>query len=265
MRDWLFCILEILVYTFGVMGCCALVVEQCHRAIYALLGRRVGRVFWYATALPGAPVHELGHALMCLIFGHRIERCRLFPTRRGAACVEHSYTLRNPWAAFGNLPIALGPILSGLAVMLGVLALLFPQTLTIYTDAVAQLQAQSLTLPQAAAASLSMVRALVSETAVPLLPRIFGGYLLLSMSLHVRLSVADLRGMAPGIPYAVLLSALAATVITLAGADALATTTAALQAFALLQCALFALILLFSLLCLAAAAVWRMIVGIVKL
>jgi hypothetical protein len=71
--------------------------------------------------------------------------------------------------------------------------------------------------------------------------------------------------MAPGIPYAVLLATLAATVIALIGEQALAATTAALQAWALLQCALFALILLFSLLCLGAAAVWRMIVAIVRL
>ena len=265
MRDWLFCILEILVYTFGVMGVCALMVEQCHRATYALLGRRPGRVFWYATALPGAPVHELGHAAMCLLFGHRIERCRLFPTRHGSACVEHSYAPRNPWAAFGNLPIALGPILSGLAVMLAALALAFPQTLLVYTDAVAQLQGEGLSLSRAFMASLSMVRTLLTEASTPLAARLLGGYLLLSMSQHVRLSVADLRSIAPGIPYAVLLATLVATIIALIGEQALAATTAALQAWALLQCALFALILLFSLLCLGAAAVWRMIVAIVRL
>ena len=90
-----------------------------------------------------------------------------------------------------------------------------------------------------------------------------GGYLLLSMSQHVRLSVADLRSMAPGIPYAVLLATLAATVIALIGEQALAATTAALQAWALLQCALFALILLFSLICLVLAAACRLILNCV--
>ena len=264
MRDWLFCILELLVYTFGVMGVCALIVEQCHRATYALLGRGVGRFFWYATALPGAPIHELGHALLCLIFGHRIEAFHPLPGAHGAACVEHSYNRRNPWAAMGNVWIAMGPILSGLAVMLLVLYAIFPQALTVYGDAVDALLSGGLSAGSTVALAGDMLRALLTAKS-PWWLLVIGWYLLLSMSQHVRLSVADLRSMAPGLPWVVCAAALVATLITLLGESALAATTAALQSYALLQCALFALILLFSLVCLAAAAVWRMVIAIVRL
>ncbi|MBQ7338307.1 MAG: hypothetical protein IJW40_07630 [Clostridia bacterium] len=260
MRSWLLCMVEILTYTFGVMAVCAYVVEQCHRATYALLGRRAGRFFWYATALPGAPIHELGHALMCLLFCHRIEEFHLLPGRSHAACVEHSYHRKNPYAAFGNIPIALGPLFSCLAVMLGVLYLAFPNTMTTYLDTISALQdSGSISMMEAGREMWKMIRSLFTEASTPRFLRLLGAYLLVSMSLHVRLSTADLRSMAPGIPWAVLTTAVIAAVITLLGETALAATTAALQSFALLQCALFALILLITLLCLAVAALLRMI------
>ncbi len=266
MRHFLFCMLELLVYVYGVTGLCALLVEQCHRATYALLRPRAGRIFWYITALPGVPVHELGHAAMCLLFFHRIERIRLWPSARANACVEHSYSRRNPYAAYGNIWIGLGPILSGIAVILLVLRVAFPSALTVYGESIAHLQ-----LPDAPPAGTvlqmlwDMLRALFTETRAHPLLQVLGVYLLLSMSQHVRLSVADLRGMAPGIPWAVLLAAITAAVITLLGETALASTTAALQAFALLQCALFALVLLISAFCLGAAVIYRIMVTIAHL
>lgn len=257
MRDWLFCTLELLVYTFGVAGVCALIVEQCHRAVYALLGSRAGRIFWYVTALPGVPVHELGHALLCPVFLHRIEHFYCLPSRRHTPCVEHSYDRRNPYAALGNLFIGLGPILSGLALMLAILHLLFPQAAAAYTAALSALQ-QGATTPLSLSLPITMLHALFTESATPVWLLPIGWYLLLSLSMHVRLSVADLRGMAPGIPWAVLLAASIAAVITLLGQDALAATTLALQRYALFQSALLALILFFSLFSLAFAAVLRM-------
>lgn len=264
MRNWLICLVEILVYTFGVAGVCAYLTECTHRATFALLGRRAGRFFWYATALPGAPVHELGHALFCLLFAHRIERIRLLPDHRGAACVDHSYTRRNPYAALGCVPIALGPIFSCLLVMLLVLRGLFPDALAVYSGTLEGLR-ENTGLPPAEVlrCGWGIIRALFSDHSYPVLVRISGIYLLLSMSLHVRLSVADLRSMAPGFPWVVLLSALIAAIIALTGEAALVATTAALQAFALLQCALFALILLFSLICLVLAAACRLILNCV--
>lgn len=265
MRDWLFCILEVLVYTCGVMSVCAYGIELCHRATYALLGRRVSRFFWYATALPGAPVHELGHALFCPIFAHRIERFRPLPMGQNAACVEHSYNRRNPWAALGNIVIGIGPILSGFAVMIAVLYGIFPAAMHTCADAVSEIcRSGSVGGQQLVHFPLAFLGAMIVETSTPRWLQPIGWYLLLSMSLHVRLSAADLRSMAPGIPWAVLAAVLIATVIVLLGADATTAATTALQSFALLQCALFTLIFLFSFLCLAFSAVYRMLSGIFR-
>lgn len=249
MRTWLLCLLELLVYTFGVMAACGLLVDACHRLCFSLLGHHIGKGIWYATSLPGSPVHELGHALMCLVFAHRIEEIHLLPRRGSTACVEHSYHRRNPWAVMGSVWIGLGPLFSCLAVILLVLYLVFPQALGTYRSALDTLQQNgTLPLPDLLRFTADTIVSLFTQSSAPLWLQILGGYLLLSMSLHVRLSVADLRGMATGIPHTIALAALIAAVITLIGENALAATTLALQRFALLQCALFALILLFSLL-----------------
>jgi hypothetical protein len=107
-----------------------------------------------------------------------------------------------------------------------------------------------------------LLLSILTETTSPLFLRLIGWYLLLSMSQHLRLSVADLRSMASGIPWTLLLAAVVSAVLTLCGEAVLRTTTHHLQQFALLQCALLALVLLVSLVCLGLAAAVR---GIVKL
>ena len=168
MRAWLFCLLEILVYTFGVMGVCALLVDVCHRVCFSLLGRRIGKGVWYATSLPGAPVHELGHAAMCLLFAHRIEKIYLLPRRKGPACVEHSYNRRNPWAAMGSVFIGLGPLFSCLAVILLCLYFIFPQALGTYrTTMITLQQSGTLSLPDLVHHTAAMVVSLFAQSPSP--------------------------------------------------------------------------------------------------
>ena len=74
------------------------------------------RGYLYLFGWIGTPVHELGHALFCPLFGHRIHGIRLFSpsTRtRSAGYVEHSYSGRNPYHLVGNFFISIGPLLLG--------------------------------------------------------------------------------------------------------------------------------------------------------
>ena len=121
--------LKLVFYWLGVAAICGLAVDLLSRLFAWLTGRRSVWIFGL-TSVVGTPVHELGHAAMCLLFAHRITKIKLWdPSAEGGAYgyVEHSYSRRNLWAKIGNLPIGLGPLFSGLGVTVLILWLCFPE------------------------------------------------------------------------------------------------------------------------------------------
>ena len=78
------------------------------------------RFYLYLLGWSGTLVHELGHAIFCLPFGHRITGVRMvsFNTRGGdAGYVSHSFNRHNPWHLAGNFFISVGPVLLGSVVV----------------------------------------------------------------------------------------------------------------------------------------------------
>ena len=61
-------------------------------------------------------IHEMGHAIMCFPFGHKITSIRLFrpdPETGMLGYVKHTYNPKNPWAVIGNFFIGIGPLILG--------------------------------------------------------------------------------------------------------------------------------------------------------
>lgn len=83
----------------------------------------------YVTGWIGTPVHELGHALFCIPFGHKITNMKLFsPNNENGTLgyVNHSYNSNNLWHKIGNFFIGFGPILFGSFVLYILLKYLVP-------------------------------------------------------------------------------------------------------------------------------------------
>ncbi len=259
MGAFFLCFGQIMLYTLGVIVACGLAVEVCYQLCFSLMGRRATRTFWIVTGWIGTPVHELGHVLMCLLFGHRIECIRLWPSRHGNAMVEHSYNRRNPYASFGNVWIALGPIFAGLGVMAAMLWLVWPDTLGY--------MGQSLSLAlQPGDTSFRLfdevgiwIKGLVNEQTRPLGWRIAALCVMISMALHVRLSLADIRGMLRGLPLYTLLAAALAAAVAYLGESAQDVILETLRRLSWMIVLLFSLIMLFALALLAVLLVLHLI------
>ncbi len=76
----------------------------------------------------GVPVHETGHALFALVFGHQIKEMKLFrpdPKEGTLGFVLHTYNPRNLFHQVGNFFIGIGPIFLGAFVLLALSWFLF--------------------------------------------------------------------------------------------------------------------------------------------
>jgi hypothetical protein len=93
----------------AIIWCAILSVTWIQRRI----GQRIGR--WiYLPGVIGVPVHEISHAVIALLMGHKINKVSLFnPQQDGTlGYVEHSFKA-NATAPYRNLLIAIAPFFGG--------------------------------------------------------------------------------------------------------------------------------------------------------
>jgi hypothetical protein len=91
---------------------------------YNVLGRRL---YLYGFGWLGTSVHEIGHAIFALIFGHNITEMKLFtPGSDGSlGHVNHSYKKNSLYQRIGNFFVGIGPILLGSIMLYVITFLLF--------------------------------------------------------------------------------------------------------------------------------------------
>jgi len=95
-------------------------------------------VMW--TGWLGTPVHELSHAIMCLVFRHRIDELVLFrpdPVAGRLGYVRHSFRKHDYYEEIGNLFIGVAPLFGGALVLTGLTGLFYPATIRMAWEAIA--------------------------------------------------------------------------------------------------------------------------------
>lgn len=107
----------------------AWIIHLLERLIQTRLARRFGwnSVLW--TGWLGTPVHELSHAVMCVLFGHRIVDMALFEPDKvdgRLGYVTHVWTRGNLYQEIGGFFIGIAPLIGGTLAMTGMLLVFYP-------------------------------------------------------------------------------------------------------------------------------------------
>lgn len=90
-----------------------------------------GRTGFLLTAWVGTPIHELGHAIMCLVFRHKIVSMQWFPTNMQdgqLGYVSHTYNTNSFYQKIGNFFIGVAPVFSGIAALVILMYSFVPQS-----------------------------------------------------------------------------------------------------------------------------------------
>ena len=262
MIEFLIYWLQLLGGTLGTLVACGLLVHVIFRMFSRLIGSRL-RGWFYVTSIIGTPVHELGHAIMCKLFFHRITAMRLWipkPTNGVYGYVEHSYSRKNPWAKFGNLFIGMGPLFSGLGIIVLCLGLCFPTLWGDYLAHTSELMPQDgglLPLEEIARGVLLLLKGIPNAFRADWLKSAVGLLVILFVALHISLSPLDIKSSLGALPiYMLLLALVACATVRTPAATAVPEWLLLIN---LRLIALFALVIGFALVWLAFAAVVRFI------
>lgn len=93
-------------------------IARASRLMYAASSKSVIDI--YITGWIGTPVHEFGHWIFCIIFGHKVKEVRFFKpdTKSGTlGFVNHTYDKKSIYQRIGNFFIGIGPIIVGTGVL----------------------------------------------------------------------------------------------------------------------------------------------------
>lgn len=109
-----------LVLLFGLTGLITAVMFLLQRMICISFSKTTGWGGVYLTGWIGTPIHELGHALFCVLFGHKIQEVALFKPDKSSGVlgyVRHSYDPKSVYQKVGNFFIGIAPLLTGSAIL----------------------------------------------------------------------------------------------------------------------------------------------------
>lgn len=192
MGNLLSCFFQILFLTCVPLFAFGLAVFFCRWLFISLVGTEDGRPLLVGCFALSTPLRELGHAIMAVLFMHRItDACFLnvHDANGELGFIEHSYHPRNPVAILGNFFYAIGPLAVGLFSVWAVLLLCFGDVMSDFAATVAAL-GESAGVLDYLRVSLSLLPAMVGAKTGAFL-KVLGGVLLLLLCMGIFVSLAE--------------------------------------------------------------------------
>lgn len=195
-----------LVYFVGVVFLFGYIISLINKSFYKFVGR--GKAVCYATGLIGTPIHELSHAIMCVVFMHKIDEVKLFHIDRESGTlgyVKHSYNKKNLYQVIGNFFIGTAPIVVGTLVIFLFVKLMLPETFSeigIYVDEFVAAQSYNdgeKILSVGFNSVVGIVESIFSSIDVGILWWAFM-VIALCIALHMNLSSLDIKGSLSALP-----------------------------------------------------------------
>ncbi len=239
-----------MIFTVGIIVLFGWLISLCRGLFSRLLGDRA-RVFMLVSGVVGTPIHELSHALMCIIFGHRITDISLYQLADDEGTlgyVRHSYNPRNIYHQIGNFFIGVAPIIGGSAVLLLLMKYLVPG---IYGEARLELEAISslsgFDIGRIAELLLNIMKEIFNFSYISDYKWWIFIILALMISCHMELSGADIKGSVLGFVYIAVIALAADTVLGLVSFGKLVYVTEVITSIALYITAFLLISLVFSL------------------
>ena len=161
----------------------------------------------FFTGWIGTPVHEIGHAVFCILFGHRVTDIKLYsPNSQDGTLgyVSHSFNSKSLFQKIGNFFIGTGPILFG-SFVLYLLAKFCLPNYRMISEIIAKTDLSDSGIFELVKNTGSMLKTGISLMVNVFSPENFGKplfwlfiYLSFCISSHMQLSPPDLRSMWSG-------------------------------------------------------------------
>jgi hypothetical protein len=203
-----------------------LLIQFVSQLTFKSLEKSFGSKGVYLAAWLGTPIHELGHALFCVIFRHRIEAISLFrpdPATGTLGYVYHKWNPKNPWHVLGNFFIGVGPMVLGCAVLFALFYFLIPGSSRVWDSisvSVGGVSRDSLIggyFSVFGEATLTIIKIIFTWANLSLWQFWLFLYLSVCVASNIRLSWADFKGSLSGLGCIVLLFLLMNLILLLIG------------------------------------------------
>ena len=239
-----------------------LAVWGCRLLYCFFVGNRSGYRFIKAASVLSTPLREVGHAMMAVLFWHRVEDVQLLnlgDPDGEFGFVEHSYDPRNPVALLGNFFYAVGPAVLGMLAVTLIFLTCFHGVLPAYFEEIHALGEAGAGVGEYLKAAFSFIPKMFSLGEAATWLRVLGCALLVFLCLGIYVSPVEIFEAASGIVILTGLGMAASGVLLLFDDRVMRMAIAGLRSFSTMVIALLLVVLVFAVGMVALGAVFGVI------